>query len=269
MLAVAIVVYISLHTRMGSVYSIFGDGSDGAGEGQSLLELIEQDELDSSAIIRRLRSHPEEAAAYAHSIDSSPLMRVLKKRNISLPVIRALLGAYEEAAFTSDRTGNTALSEAIRGMTTAPQEDMYHIVKLLGRLNERACRQSDHRGRLPVHFLRYSPQLAHLLVEMFPDGVSQPDNEGKLALHYVCSFNPSERHVDGMVRLKIPHPDVVQLLVSNSIHPCGGALIKDRTSVANSPLVQVFREIEQHVNSSNEGEENTVNKVVGYPCDFG
>jgi len=258
-LAVAIVIHITLHKIiMGAVFSIFGISSNHAEQGSSLLELIDHDELDSLAITQRLHSHPEEAAAYAHSLDSSPLMRVLKKRNVSLTVVRAFLEAYEEAALTSDRTGSTALLEAVRGSALAPQEDMYHIVKLLWRLNEQACRQPDRKGRLPIHFVRCCPQTARLIVQKYPDGVSQPDSEGRLALHYVCSFNPQEQQGDEVVRLQVPHPDVVRLLVSNSIHPCGGALIKDQTNEANSPLEKIFREIENLANASNEGEEKTI-----------
>jgi hypothetical protein len=72
---------------------------------------------------RRLQRHPEEAAAYCHSVEPSPLVQCLSVSSssssspgivIPVAVIRAFVQAYEDAVFHTDRHGVTPLMAAVR-----------------------------------------------------------------------------------------------------------------------------------------------------------
>lgn len=231
------------------------------------------------AIERRLRRHPEEAAAFGHSIDPSPLSRALQK-GPPVSVVRAFLDAYEDAVFHTDQaTETSALLAAMQGAALVrpvpdtsvprPKEDLFQIVKLLLNANEQACRQPDRKGRLPIHFVRTCPKTAKLLMDAHPSAITQTDTQGRLALHYCCECSipppsqaaepanpndepPSNAQVDQpWIRLAIPDPRVVEMLLSHSTLADGGISVKDKGTNPISPLEIIYQEIQKELESIN------------------
>eukprot|EP00797_Seminavis_robusta_P017351 Sro2599_g332280.2 (419) ;mRNA; r:9730-10986 len=196
-------------------------------------------------ILRRLRTHPEEAAAYCHSVDPSPLLRCLSCVEAEIPpaVIQAFLDAYDDTVYHSDRNGQTPLLQAVRRTAVAwstdnddneeeedpaerIQKDARQIIQLLLEANPSAARHSDSTGAIPLHFARTDPVSARLLLDAFPQGVHQVDKErGRLPLHYLCSLsleketeennnNNNEEEEEAPLRLALPNPKVAKLLAT-------------------------------------------------------
>ena len=229
---------------MGSFLSLFLSEED---QGPSLLELLNQDAVDWQAIEQRLQEYPEEAAAYGHSIDASPLVRSLQK-GAPLAVVRALVEAYDIAVFHHDDEQGTSPLLAAMQANNGEQEQHSIIVNLLLEINPRACSEADRQGRLPVHFVRTCPKSAESLIASYPAGVSQTDSKGRLALHYCCECTVTNNDdQQDTLHLSVPDINVVRLLLSNSTLPSAGVLLKDKSdgndsSSSTTPLDIICRE---------------------------
>ena len=195
----------------------------------SLAELLEVDDNQAAQhpnwelICRRLRRHPEEAAAYCQTVDPSPLQQCLSlplATVVPLMVVRAFVEAYEDAVFHTDRHGVTPLLVAVQRAGVAPQAtaaaaaaagndqetnndetnddtpptppttvdtSSTDIIQLLLQTHPGAARQADRTGKLPLHHVRSDVPTAERLVQAYPKGVAQPDRQGRLPLHYYCA----------------------------------------------------------------------------------
>lgn len=231
---------------MGSFLSVFFSEED---QGPNLLELLNQETVDWQAMEQRLQEYPEEAAAYGHSIDASPLVQSLQK-GAPLAVVRALVEAYDIAVFHHDEQGTSPLLAAMQANNNnGEREQQSFIVKMLLEINPRACSQADRQGRLPVHFVRTCPNSATSLIASYPAGVSQTDSRGRLALHYCCECTVANNdEQQEALHLPVPDINVVRLLLSNSTLASGGVLLKDKShgndsaTSSSTPLDIICRE---------------------------
>jgi hypothetical protein len=177
-------------------------------------------------ICRRLQRHPEEAAAYCHSVEPSPLVQCLSLSpdmvTIPVAIILAFVQAYEDAVFHTDRHGVTPLMAAVRrasrsgsgssvgrsmmvpestntsstadsvGTTTTTTTTIENtaaadIVQLLLQIHPGAARHADQTGKIPLHCAgRSNSNTVQRLVEAYPQGVTHSDHLGRLPLHYYC-----------------------------------------------------------------------------------
>ena len=216
---------------MGALFSFFGAAAgEEETDGRSLLALLDDDDdadaaadavnLDWQAIQQRLHAFPEEAAAYCHFYDASPLMRCLMSRRRrrrqqqqqQLPppveVVQAFLDAYNESVYHTDRNGVTPLLAFVQAAAAAAaaaaaqavnrdvdDDDDNHvdtnevqIAQLLVQANHLACSLPDRQGRLPLHFAVCAKnyEMFQLLLQAYPHGAEQMDSMGRLPLHYSC-----------------------------------------------------------------------------------
>jgi len=237
-------------------------------ENRSLLALLNENTVDWEAVCNRLRHEPEEAAAFCHSIDPSPLTRSLLLQNppVSLAAIQALLDSYEDAVHYCDRNGTTPLQAAIQGTTTLRpeflQENQRHaIVQLLLRANSQALQQKDIHGRLPVHFARTLSDVTEILVRAYPEGARHVDAQGRLPLHscveHAMGRSPSEDGDDNETpTLAATNLKVVKILVETGLNlnlPQGGVLSKDKHGT--TPLDLICQEIQACVEQQESPEQ--------------
>lgn len=270
----------------------------GENEEISLLNLVDshhyEEDTDPSQIWnvmrQRLRSHPEEAAAYARSIDASPLYRAFmlaQSRKTIMPVhlVREFLEAYEEVAFDTPESGESLLLLATYGASLDVQDDNHDAldsVKLLMEYNPDAASQATRETNiLPVHHVRSNVEIATILLQAYPQGAVAKDVAGRLALHHCCSgdfvreqaslprdqddeeTDDQENETSPSPRLALVHPEVVAQLVQVSKQQGlsdGGILTKDRQG--KTPLDLLCEEISSELNAADLGTKPTTNSSV-------
>lgn len=149
-------------------------------------------------IRQRLRTHPEEAAAYARSIDSSPLYRAMQlahTHNTRLPLnlVRSFLDEYEDCVFDTTAAGESILFAAVYGSSLVAQDDdntvddSFEIVKLLMEYNSEAASQNTIAKMLPLHHVRNDVRIAKILLRAHPEGSVAKDTVGRIPLFHCCS----------------------------------------------------------------------------------
>lgn len=223
---------------MGALLSYLSSSGQDAmdDEDGDLLDLLNGDNIDWDVMIRRLRSYPEEAAAFAHSLDPSPFQRALEHPGMPLDVARAFLDAYEEAACRTNEAGESVLHAAVRH-----QEDVRIIELLLRHPPDAASLATREMQTLPLHCVPRNPQVAQILVEAYPVAAIAKDRGGRLPLHHACCCqtlpivdgNADQNDNENITRLPLQspvHPGVVKLLIRTAekqglAH--GGVLVKD------------------------------------------
>lgn len=264
---------------MGGVASyLFGAPMEiGEQEEISLLNLVNPDHFDEHAnpreiwqqMSQRLRTHPEEAAAYARFIDSSPLHRAMmlaQSRNTIMPVnlVRDFLEAFEEVAVDTPSSGESLLYLATYGASLEVQDDSndaLQTVKLLMLYNPDAASQKTRGSKmLPLHHVRSDAEIAKLLLKAYPQGAVAKDVAGRIPLHHCCSGeyvrhasapqDENETEEEGQeneaspARLALLQSEVVAQLVQVSKQQGlsdGGILTKD--SEGKTPLDLLCEEI--------------------------
>ena len=273
---------------MGGILSyLVGEAHDEGDEGVSLLDLLNPEHQGDDSLLlwnqmrARLRLHPEEAAAYARSIDPSPLyraMQVAQIRNAFLPVdlVRLFLEADEEVAYDTPTSGETLLFTAAYGASLALEDDSndaIETVKVLMEINPAAASQLTNQGRmLPLHHARSNPELARILLSAYPQGSVSQDGAGRLPLHHCCSGdyvrgttmdgtrNDNEENEEqgetadegadtNAPRLALTHPEVVKQLITAAKQQGlsdGGILTQDCTQ--KTPLDLLCEEIAGELN---------------------
>jgi len=290
---------------MGGILSYLVGSVQEEGDGQaeaSLLDLLDPDHFGANensqviwnAMRQRLQTHPEEAAAYARSIDSSPLYRAMElaqSRNTTLPadLVRLFLDSYEESAYDTPSSGETLLFLAAYGASLRVEDniddDSLEIIKLLMQFNPEAASQSTSQSRLlPVHHVRGNPGIAEVLLSAYPQGALSQDAAGRLPLHHCCSGD----HVRGIAsqqhendnneepgeeeeqedaerdtnatspRLALTHPEVVSgLIQAAEQHELkdGGVLMQDRES--KTPLDLLCEEICGELNDNESSDSSS------------
>lgn len=263
-------------------------------EAPSILNLVNPTHFDPdtppqiiwNSMRQRVQAHPEEAAAYARSIDSSPLYRAMQlafSKHTVMPVdlVRLFLEAYEEAAIDTPSSGETLLFVAAYGASLAlgndDNNDALETVKLLMDYNPEGVSQTTTQSKmLPVHHVRSNGEIATLLLKAYPQGSIATDVVGRLALHHVCSGEyvrrPSttseqqdedveqeannEQADEDTIRLALTCPDVVTELVSVARQEGiadGGILTKDSTN--KTPLDLLCEEIAGEINDAQQADK--------------
>jgi hypothetical protein len=200
---------------MGGIASyLFGAPMEIGDEEQvSLLNLVNPDHFDRNVnpsviwqqMLQRLQTHPEEAAAYARSIDASPLYRAMmlaQSRNTTVPVdlVRVFLEAYDEVAFDTPESGESILFLATYGASldvNHDNNDAIETVKLLMQYNPDAVAQQTRASKmLPLHHVRSDPDIATILLDAYPQGSITKDLAGRLPLHHCCSGNHARQQTN-------------------------------------------------------------------------
>ena len=262
-----------LDDKMGALLSYLVGETQEDDEEVSLLALLENDdqnmELVWNAIQLRLRSHPEEAAAYARSIDTSPLQRALQlaqRRRSRMPVnvAKLFLAAYEDAVYDTPASGETSLYMAVRGAAFSVEDDSdsaSEIVKLLLECHPEAASRCARDGRLllPIHHVRNDPEIATVLLQAYPLGSVAQDAEGRIPLHHCCSGiharRPSQQTGDNEeepdqgpheadAHLSPTNPKVVAILIGAAKQQGvadGGVLMRDQKDT--TPLDLMCQEV--------------------------
>ena len=196
-------------------------------------------------ILRRLQQVPAEAACYCHTVDPSPLLQCLtapsQDEQVPVEVIRAFLGAYEDAIFSSDAQGVTPL-------LAAAQREM-EATNVLLQANTFAAHQPDKKGRLPLHFVRADVAVAKSLVKTCPSAVTKKDQEGRLPLHYYSELKRAEAESETQSddsrierQLSVPVPEIARLFLQEA-PPSVTDIVLQKDKKGVTPLELLYKSI--------------------------
>ena len=122
-------------------------------------------------------------------------MTLAQSRNTTVPVnlLRDFLDAYEEVAFDTPDSGESLLFLATYGASLDVNDennDALETVKLLMEYNPEAASQQTRTSKmLPLHHVRSDSDIATVLLNAYPQGVTVKDVAGRLPLHHCCSGN--------------------------------------------------------------------------------
>jgi Ankyrin repeats (3 copies) len=114
-------------------------------------------------------------------------------------VIQGLAAVYPPAATELDRKyGRNPLHIAV--MSGSPA----HTISALLIVDQKASRQKDHNGRIPLHYAckdqKNSETSTRLLIRAYPEGAMVADDSGFLALHVACRYGQSLNVIRMLIR---------------------------------------------------------------------
>jgi len=189
------------------------DDDDGVTVRSLLLQLPRSSEEQQperwDVILRRIQNHPEEAAVFCHTQESSPLS-IAAALNPPTRIIRSLLEAYDDAAYYTDEYDNTALLCSLISSQTSEADGNNPVdtntLLILGANPQAASVPKKASGRLPLHYAR-SVSVASALVREHPAGATARDVLGRIPLHW--SVDPDGKRGD-------TSPALVEYLVQES-----------------------------------------------------